>query len=90
MSEFTTRQPLRHPLTLPLLSFRIPFGKVVPTDDDLFLPIHPPTDAIVPQTNDAQEGGDDANTDAASGDGSDATEESDEVSFSLLHKMFFP
>ncbi|KAI0005518.1 Fip1 motif-domain-containing protein, partial [Russula compacta] len=56
----------------------IPFGKVVPADDELFPPIHPPTDAIVPQTNDAQEEGEDADADAASGDGSDATEESDE------------
>jgi hypothetical protein len=60
----------------------------VPADDDLFPPIRPPADATALQADvaAAEEGEDaaDADADAATGDGSDTSEESDEVSFSVL------
>ncbi|KAF8499211.1 hypothetical protein F5888DRAFT_1888962 [Russula emetica] len=62
----------------------IPFGKAVPADDDLFPPIRPPADVTAPQVDDAEEGEEDAagdadvDADAVMGDGSDASEESDE------------
>jgi hypothetical protein len=66
----------------------------VPADDDLFPPIRPPAaDVIALQADDAEEGEEDATADAdadadadvdvAMGDGSDASEESDEVSSSV-------
>jgi len=73
-------------LFLPSFFFRIPFGNAVSADDDLFPPIRPPVDATILQTDDAEEGEDvatDADADAVMGDGSDASEESDEVSCSV-------
>ena len=62
----------------------IPFGKAPPAEDDLFPPAHPPADAAAPpQVDDAEEGNDDENdadADAMTVDGSDASEESEEVS----------
>jgi hypothetical protein len=64
----------------------------VPADDDLFPPIRPPAaDVTALQADDAEEGEDaatadadaDADADAVMGDGSDASEESDEVSSSV-------
>jgi hypothetical protein len=75
--------------------FSIPFGKAVSlppaADDDLFPPIRPPADVTAPQAqaDDTEEGEDatpDADADADDammGDGSDASEESDEVSSSV-------
>ena len=62
----------------------------MPADDDLFPPIRPPADATALQADAAaaEEGEDaadaDADADAATGDGSDTSEESDEVSSSVL------
>ena len=67
----------------------IPFGKTVPADDDLFPPIRPPADVTAMQADDAEEGEDfatadaDADADVVTGDGTDASEESDEVSSSV-------
>ena len=89
MSEFQQlyqppRTPLSHPASL-LLS--IPFGKAPPAEDDLFPPAHPPADAAAPpQVDDAEEGDaddaddDDPDADAVTGDGCDASEDSEEVS----------
>ena len=70
----------------------------MPADDDLFPPIRPPVDVTAPLANDDPEEGEDSAADAdadadadmdadaeAMGDGSDASEESDEVS-SSVHK----
>jgi hypothetical protein len=65
---------------------------VVPADDDLFPPIRPPADATALQTDaapameeeDAADADADADADAATGDGSDTSEESDEVSSPVL------
>jgi hypothetical protein len=78
------------------LHFSIPFGKAVPPDDDLFPPIRPPAaDVTAPQADDAEESEEDAaadadadadvdvDADAGMGDGSEASEESDEVSSSV-------
>lgn len=59
-----------------------------PADDDLFPPIRPPADVAAPQAGDAEEedvatADADADADAMMGDGSDASEESDEVSSSV-------
>ena len=54
-----------------------------PADDDLFPPIRPPADVAVPQLDETEEGEDttaDADADGVMGDGSEASEESDEVS----------
>jgi hypothetical protein len=88
MSEFSDCQPSEHTrLILPLLP-SIPFGKAVPADDDLFPPIRPPMDTTAPLKPDAAEEEEDtadADADAVTGDGSsDASEESDEVSSSVL------
>ncbi|KAI9513130.1 hypothetical protein F5148DRAFT_1158983 [Russula earlei] len=56
----------------------IPFGKPTPADDDLFPPIRPSADATTPQADDAEEMGDDVDLDAVTGEGSDASEESEE------------
>lgn len=96
MSEFHLQlsTELRTPLS-PSFSFSIPFGKAVslpPADDDLFPPIRPPADVTAPQAraDETEEGEDatadadaDADGDAVMGDGSDASEESDEVSSSI-------
>ena len=88
MSEFhqqTVNRAARNPLTTFL---SIPFGKTVPPDDDLFPLIRPPVDVNAPQADGVEEGEDaatDADADAAMGDGSEASEESDEVS-SSVHK----
>jgi hypothetical protein len=64
----------------------IPFGKPEPTDDVLFPPIRSPTDETVPvpQINDNGQDGKDDDTDAEAEamteDGSEAADESDEVS----------
>jgi len=85
MSEFSNCQPSTYTLTLILhLLSNIPFGKAEPADDDLFPPIRPPADATPPQADDAEEGGDDVDMDAQTGDGSDASEESEEVSPSVV------
>jgi hypothetical protein len=102
MSEFHQQLVNRaalHPSHSPLFVFlflSIPFGKTVPTDDDLFPPIRPPADVTAPQADDPEEGEDDtaadadADADAATGDGSDASEESDEVSSSVQKIIFAP
>lgn len=59
----------------------------MPADDDLFLPMRHPTDETASQADDTEEGEDvaaNADADAMIEDGSDASEESDEVS------SFFP
>jgi hypothetical protein len=69
----------------------IPFGKAAPAEDDLFPPAHPPADAAAPPQVDGAEEGDadnadnddpDADADAMTGDCSDTSEESEEVSTS--------
>ena len=92
MSEFSNCQLSEHtPLTLPLLP-SIPFGKAAQADDDLFPPIRPPVDTTVAMKTDAAEEEEDtadADGDAVTGDGSsDASEESDEVSSSVLKYKF--
>jgi len=56
----------------------------VPADDDLFPPIRPPADATPLQADATEDGEDAAEADAVTGDGSDTSEESDEVSNSVL------
>lgn len=87
MSSATCQLPPRTPLSLCIAFLSIPFGKTEPTDDDLFQTDHPPADATPPQADDAEEAGDDADADAVTGDGdgSDASEESEEVSSYMLH-----
>jgi hypothetical protein len=56
-------------------------------DDDLFPPIRPPQEDQTALQADASEEGEDAadaDADAVTGDGSDSSEESDEVSNSIL------
>ena len=62
-----------------------------PAEDDLFPPIRPPADVTAPQADDAEEeevATADVDADAMMGDGSDASEESDEVS-SSVQKLYF-
>ena len=77
----------RTPLSFCIALLSIPFGKTEPADDDLFQTVHPPADATPPQAEDAEEAVDDADVDAVTGDGdgSDASEESEEVSSYMLH-----
>jgi hypothetical protein len=68
----------------------IPFGKTVPADDVFVTDHPPPADEAAPQSDDTDEAGDDANADEVigDGDGSDASEESEEVSSYMLHMAF--
>jgi hypothetical protein len=91
MSEFSNLPTLpRTPLSHCIALLSIPFGKTVPADDDLFQTDHPPADATAPQADDTEEACDDADADEAMGvgDGSDASEESEEVSSYMLHVAF--
>jgi hypothetical protein len=88
MSEFSNCQPSALHTSHFAPSLSIPFGKAVPADDDLFPPIRPPADATTLQTDATPEEGEDAadadaDADAATADGSDTSEESDEVSSSV-------
>jgi len=66
---------------------------LLPADDDLFPPIRPPADVTAAQVDDTEEGEDttadaDADADEVMGDGSEASEESDEVSSSVQKQYF--
>ena len=74
-----------HPLTCVLYS--LPFSKAAETpDDDLFPPIRPPSEPLVLQSNDDAMAEDDANAEAATEDGSEEADESDEVCSVFLLK----
>ena len=60
------------------------------TDDDLFPPIRPPSSevGVVSQSNDNPKVEDDADADAATEDGSEEADESDEVWSSFPYKKY--